>query len=1130
MSLQFIFGNSGSGKSQYLYHYIIKESMEHPKTNYLVIVPEQFTMQTQKDLCMAHPRHGIMNIDVLSFARLSHRIFEETGRGTKMILDDEGKNLIIRKIAGQYEDDLKVLKGNLKKQGYISEVKSVISEFTQYGIGFNELDGFLETLDPECYLSYKLQDIRKVYEGFESYLADRYITKEELLDVLSEAVPESQILKDSVVVLDGFTGFTPVQNRLLGELMKVCSKVVLTVEMDQREDPFSYQHPYQLFAMSKQMVTSLVKIAGENRVTVDNSIFLYEKPVARFQKNPMMGFLEEELFRYSGKKYGKKDGGKEQSISLHVTKTPREEAEFVAASIRKIVREKNYRYRDIGVIVSDMNTYADYLEKQCADYEIPIFMDHKKSILLNAYVEYVRSLLTMIEQNFSYPSVFRFLRTGMSGFTREEVDRLENYVIALGIRGYKKWQSAWVRRTAEVGEESLAQLNHLRVQFVEKIDGLVTILKKRSKTVKDVTLAVYDFLCQEKLQEKIEKTEQQFQEAGELALAKEYSQIYRILMDLFDKFVELLGEEKISLKEYCELLDAGLEEAKVGVIPPSLDQVVVGDVQRTRLNHLKVLFFVGANDVFLPGKLGQSGLLSERDREQFTSRNIALSPGTKEKTYIQKFYLYLNLTKPSERLILSFSKVSGEGKSLRPAYVIQDLQRMFPGLVVEDEEKRSLLERELTWKRGEKELAAGIRDRAHGVSDEWKELYTWYRNHVVDPKDVTRFLDAAFYRKKKEQLSEETAQELYGDLSRTSVTRLERFANCAYAHFLSYGLRLSEREQYSFEAMDLGNLAHQAMERFARKLESLQLDWAKVSKELQEQLIEESVEESILDYGNTVLYSSARNEYMITRLKQLIRRSVWALTKQVEGGDFRPSRFEMKFGSGKIDRIDLCKEDGTIYVKVIDYKTGLKNFDLLSLYHGLQMQLPVYMNAALEVIRRTHPENEVVPAGIFYYKMRDPFVEKIKDDRELEAKLLDTLKLDGLINGETAVLNHLERNLSGSSVLHPFGYKKSGELTVASKVLSEGSFCEILEYTKEKEQELKQFMVSGKVAPEPYALGTDSGCDYCAFRDICGFDVTLDGYEYHNLEKYKSEEVIQMIHQHLEEKRNENLDETGGEA
>ena len=217
MGLQFIFGNSGAGKSSYLYQTVIEESLEHPTEKYLVLVPEQFTMQTQKDLCMAHPRHGIMNIDVLSFVRLSHRVFEELGCETKQVLDDEGKNLILRKIAGNYEDDLKVLKGNLKKQGYISEVKSVISEFTQYGIGFDVLDTFLETLEPESYLAYKLRDIRKLYEGFEAYLADRYITKEEILDLLSSMAAKSKILKNSVVALDGFTGFTPVQVRLLGE-------------------------------------------------------------------------------------------------------------------------------------------------------------------------------------------------------------------------------------------------------------------------------------------------------------------------------------------------------------------------------------------------------------------------------------------------------------------------------------------------------------------------------------------------------------------------------------------------------------------------------------------------------------------------------------------------------------------------------------------------------------------------------------------------------------------------------------------------------------------------------------------------------------------------------------------------
>ena len=628
MSLQFIFGNSGSGKSHYLYQQIVEESIRHPEKNYLVLVPEQFTMQTQKDLCMAHPRGGIMNIDVLSFGRLAHRVFEETGKERQPILDDEGKNLVLRKIAGNYEDELTVLKGNLKKQGYISEVKSVISEFTQYGIDFEQLDSFMEGLNPESYLYYKLKDIRKVYEGFEDYLRDKYITKEELLDVLSQTVPEVKMLKDSVIAMDGFTGFTPVQNRLIGELLKVCDKIMLTVEIDRREDPFVYKHPYQLFALSKQMVTSLTEVAQEVRVEIDEPVWLCKNPSYRFKENPEMAFLEEELFRYSRRKYS---GEKMRSISLHEVHTPQEEAQYVAEEIRRLVREEGYRYREIAVIASDLSTYADALEKACDRYEIPVFMDHKKSILLNSFVEYLRSLLVMVEQNYTYESVFRYLRTSLCGFTRDEVDRLENYCLALDLKGFKKWDQVWVRKTPMTTKEELEELNHLRMRFVEKLTPLHTVLKKRKKTVKEITLAVYEYLVQEKIQEQLAELEQKFQEDGELALAKEYAQIYRIVLELFDKFVELLGEEEIPLKEYCELLDAGLEEAKVGVIPPSLDQVVIGDMERTRIKNIRALFFVGANDTLLPGNAGARGLLSERDRKQFQEKKMNLSPGPKEK-------------------------------------------------------------------------------------------------------------------------------------------------------------------------------------------------------------------------------------------------------------------------------------------------------------------------------------------------------------------------------------------------------------------------------------------------------------------------------------------------------------------
>lgn len=1114
MSLQFIFGNSGSGKSHCLYQNIIEQSIRYPEKNYLVLVPEQFTMQTQKDLCLMHPRGGIMNIDVLSFGRLAHRVFEEVGQDNRTVLDDEGKNLILRKIAGNYEDELTVLKGNLKKQGYISEVKSVISEFTQYGVDFERLDEFMDSISPDSYLYYKLKDIRKVYEGFEDYLSEKYITKEEMLDVLSDAVPRSNILKGSIVAMDGFTGFTPVQDRLLGELLKVCDKVMITVEMDEREDPFVYRHPYQLFALSKQMVTSLVKIARDTKTEMEDPVYLYQKPPKRFEHNAELAFLESELFRYSGNQYLREDepgderSGYEGAVSIHEARNPRAEAQYVAEGIRYLVREKGYRYRDVAVITADMNVYADALEKACGMFDIPVFMDHKKSILLNAFVEYLRSLLAMAEENFTYDSVFRFLRTGLCGFTDEEVDRMENYCLALGIKGYKKWQQAWVRQTSEAGEAELQEVNHLRVRFVEKIQNLVFVLKQRKKTVRDVTLAVYEFISEEKMQEQLSEMEQKFQEKGELALAKEYAQIYRIVLELFDKFVELLGDEQISLKEYCDLLDAGLEEAKVGVIPPSLDQVVIGDVERTRIKNIKALFFVGANDTLLPGNASARGILSERDREQFLKGDIALSPGPKEEAYIQKFYLYMNLTKPSEYLYLSWSKVSGDGKSLRPAYLISDIRRLFPGLRTVDEEKRAMAETELTRKTGILKAAEGIRDRRSGVDGDWKELYTWFWRDDKSKETLEEILDAGFLRREYPELGPERAKQLYPDPDRVSVTRMEQFASCAYAHFLSYGLRLSDRAEYSFEAMDLGNIAHQSLERFSRKADREKMRWEDLPEELRDELIDESVEESVIDYGNTVLFSSARNEYMIARIKRLIRRSVWALTKQLEKGDFVPGGYEMKFGSGKIDRIDICEDDEGVYVKVTDYKTGMKSFDITALYHGLQMQLPVYLNAALAVEKRKYPDKEIIPAGIFYYRIQDPVVDRKESDEDVEKSILKELRLDGLVNGDEKVISHLERNLIGSSLLIPVGRNKDGTLSKNSRALPGDTFRAVLKYAQEKEKKICAEIRAGEVSAAPYEMGGDTGCDYCVYRDICGFDIRIEGCKYRRLEKYSMEEVI----------------------
>lgn len=1105
MPLKFVFGPSGSGKSSYLYQHVIQESMKYPERNYIVLVPEQFTMQTQKDLVMMHERKGIMNIDVLSFARLAYRVFEETGGGGLPVLDDEGKNLILRKIAGDYESELKMLGGHMKKQGYISEVKSVISEFTQYDIGEDEIERVMESAGESSRLYYKLADIRLLYRGFTDYLQEKYITKEELLDVLSCEVEKSERLKNSTVVLDGFTGFTPVQDRLLGELMRHCREVIVTVTMDRRGNPYVYEHPYQLFALSKQMVTSLLQIAKQNKIPVEEPVELYDHVPWRFKEQEALAFLEKHLFRYGAGAYEKE----QEQVKLHLAKNPREEAYAVAEQVRRMMREDRYRLRDIGVIVSDMDVYADHLKQAFIKYDIPFFMDHKRSILLNSFVEYIRSVLHMAEQSFSYESVFRFLRTNLAGFTYEEIDELENYVIGLGIKGYKHWQEKWTRKLRGMAQEDLDKMNHYRRQLVEKVDGLIYVLRQRRKTVADITRAIYEFMVQENIQVRLAEQEELFKAKGELALAREYAQIYRIVIELFDKFVELLGDEQVSLSEYCKLLDAGLEEARVGVIPPEVDQVVIGDMQRTRLKDIKALLFAGANDVYLPGALLRTGLLSELDREKFAREKLTLSAGGKEKAYVQKFYLYLNLTKPSEKLDIYYSKVSADGKSVRPSYLIQELQKLFPKLKVRDEE-RYLKEQELTENIGFDRMIREFVQKRHETDGAWCELYNWYKKNPKWQEKVERFLEAGYYRKPLDALTEEAAKRLYGEEFETSITRMERFAVCAFSHFLTYGLGLREREEYDFQAADLGNVCHRALERFSYKVEREAGDWLKLTEEKRKQYVEESVEEAIADYGNSILYSSSRNAYLIVRMKRMLEKTVWALTKQLAAGDFKPSAYELRFANGKIDRVDTCEDGDCVYVKVIDYKTGSKSFDVTALYHGLQLQLMVYMDAALQMEQKKHPEKEILPAGVFYYRIQDPLIDRPKEGEEQES-ILKELKPDGMISLEKEVLEHLDHCMVGESSVIPVKYNKNGSLSKSSKAASAQDFYLMMKYAVNKVEEIRQKILSGDVKVNPYRRGTETSCDYCSYRQICGFDTKMEGYRYREIEAMSVDKVIQAM-------------------
>lgn len=1110
MSLRFIFGNSGSGKSHYLFEHVITESIKFSERKYIVLVPEQFTLQTQRELVLRHPRHGIMNIDVLSFARLALRVLEENGEDGRIVLDDEGKNLILRKIAGKLEPDLKVLRGKLKKPGYISEVKSVISEFAQYNISPADIDEMKKAAGEQSYLGYKLGDIQLIYQAFEEFLAEKYVTQEEILDLLCQVVCRSQILKDATIVLDGFTGFTPVQNKVLREMLKYCRSVEVTVTCDKRENPYILEDKYQLFAMSKQMVTSLVQIAKEEQIPIEEAVELYSNPVYRFKDAPVLAHLEQNIFRTKRKCFN----GEQENIHIYEAKNPKDEILLAAQKIRHLVRTKGWRYSDIAVITGDMNIYGDEIEHVFANYQIPVFMDYKRSVLLNPFVEYIRSLLDMAEKNFTSESVIRFLRTELVGFSRTEVDILENYIRALGIKGYKRWQEKWIRRGKNTTEEELEFLNGLRVRFVETVDEMILTLKQKRKTVRDVSEALYRFFVKEGIQKKIKEQEDAFTEQGELALAKEYAQIYKVVLELFDKFVSLLGDENISVSEYAKLLEAGMEDARIGVIPPGVDEVVVGDIERTRLKDVKALILLGVNDTLIPGSVMTGGLLSERDKSKFEENGITLAPGAKEKAYIQKFYLYLHMTKPTEQLILTFSRVSSEGKSIRPANLISELRKLFSHMPVKAVEVLEADEMELVPKEGKNLLVKGLREYASIERENWQQLYRWFVQQEEWKEEIQTLVDASMYKKPEDALTRETARRLFGERD-ISVSRAEKFAACAYLHFLDYGLQVKEREEYQFQALDFGTVVHLALEKYAHKVELNGSVWEDVDEEQQKMWIEEAVDESIVDYNNTLLYSSARNAYMIPRMKRLMGRTIWAMTKQLKHGEFHPDGHEIEFESGKIDRIDICESGDEIYVKIIDYKTGKTEFDMTAFYHGLQIQLVIYMGEALELEKKKHPGKKTIPAGIFYYHIKDPIVDKIVNSEMISEAILKKIRLDGIVNREEAIVRKLDGMMGASSNVIPVDTTSKG-YTKATKVLGTEEFEDVIRFAKNQKMKLQNQMKSGYVDANPYQMGAETKCEYCKYKHICGFDEQIEGYEYRQLERMPWERVVKKIKNQME--------------
>lgn len=1141
MSLRFYFGSSGAGKSTKVYEEIIRRSMEEEKRQFLIIVPDQFTMQTQKELVRLHERGGIMNIDVLSFGRLAHRILEEVGGGGIPVLDDTGKSLVLRKVAAVQKEKLQILGGHLDKQGYIHEVKSAISEFMQYGIGSKELDKLIQFSDSRRALSYKLADLKLLYESFLTYIRDQFITTEETMDILQESLHKSKIVKNSVVVFDGFTGFTPIQYRVMGELMHFAKEVIVTITIGSEENPFQMDGEQKLFYLSKKTVGSLTALAQKEGIERGADVTIKgDMENSRFGNNPCLAHLEKQLFRYPIKPFEKET---RECLTLFEASDPKEEIRQTALKILELIRKKGYCYRDIAVITGNMDSYAAHIEAVFEETEIPFFLDRTRGIVCNPFVEYIRSVFEMLMKDFSYESVFRYLRSGMTDFSIEEVDELENYVIAAGIRGKSKWSKGFSRRIQGMGEdlEPLEGLNRMRETMMTQLQP---VLSAKPKTAGDYVEALYDFLTANEAEQKLHAFEQVFQEQNEPAKAKEYGQIYRLVMDLLNQIYTLIGGEAMTAQEFLDILNAGFGEIEVGTIPQNVDRVLIGDMERTRLKEIKALFFVGVNDGNIPKNNSKGGIISDMDREFLNQSDWELAPTPRQQMFIQRFYLYLNMTKPKERLYLSYAKVMNDGKASRPSYLIDTLKSLYPGLFVEVPQNLPVQEQILLKAQGMTYLAELFREFAEGFLDKEQEkifysIYTAYRREETDGKELKQLEDAAFFRYLNIHISRVAARAVYGKILENSVSRLETFAACAYAHFLQYGLSLKEREEFGFESVDMGNVFHECLQRFSEGLKDSPYTWFTFPPEYGTERISSLMDTVAAEYGSTVLYSDERSMYAVTRMKRILSRTVSTLQNQLLQGSFTPTDYELNFRQvmdleevnialskeeqmrlrGRIDRVDTWEENDRIYVKIVDYKSGGRQFDLVALYYGLQLQLVVYMNAAMQNLKQKHPEKEVVPAALLYYHVEDPAVEMDAPmtPEEINEKLLLELRMNGVVNGDARVIEGLDRTFVEKSTVIPVEKKKDGSLGARSSCMSTEELSSLFAYTNQKIKRTGRQILDGEIAVNPYEKGGKNACTYCSFQGVCGFDNRLPGYQKRELASMTREAVWEKIREEIPE-------------
>lgn len=1150
MSLRFVYGRSGSGKTRFCLNEI-KSDIFGGATNPLVLlVPEQFTLQAERNLIDVLETGGILKTEVLSFRRMAFRIFNDVGGITYPHIHSAGKSMIIYRILDKMRDSFKVFSKSADQKGFVNTLSTLITEFKRYNISPMALEEASRALKNDSPLKEKLIELNSIYAVFEKTITERYRNSDDDLTLASEKLNYTSLYDGAKIWIDGFAGFTPQEYSMIVSLLPKAVRVNVILCADTLEGAGITDGTDVFFAV-KQAYRKLISSAKEMDIKIDSAVYLGKESLFRFKESPELFHLEQNINAYPYRIYHHKT----RDVSLFSAVNIFSEIEAAARDIVRLCRDRGLRYRDIALVVRNLATYERAIEVVFADYDIPFFIDRKIEITNHPLVRLILSMLDIFNENWSYEAVFRYLKTGLAGVHRGSIDRLENYVLACGIRG-SRWTSSqdWNMKPGLIpgdknfGDEDriLREINQVRYDICTPLLEFRKKTKGRKKA-SEICSALYDFLLAIGVPERMETNIDQFRKSGKLNLANEYSQVWNIVMEVFDQVVEVMGDETFGIERFSNILKIGLGEYKVGLIPAALDQVLVGSVERSKSHEVKALYILGANDGIFPYAAAEEGILSDIERTLLDNAGIKLASDTRVKAFDEQFIVYRALTTAGGYLRLSWPIADHEGRAMRPSMIISRLRRLFPAIT----ESSNILKpqsdaEEMNLVTGKsptfKQMVSVLRQRADGkdIHILWPEVYRWFARQVEWQQRCQSARFAFNYKNLAHSVGRDKISLLYGDPTYSSVSRLEKYASCPFSYYLQYGLEAKERKIYHLSPPDVGTFMHTVIESFSRQVVDQNISWRQFDREWCMEKVSQIVDEMLAKMQGAGLSGSKRYTALILRLKRVISRAVWLIAEHIRRSNFNPIGYEIDFGeggnfqsitiqlesgkkiflTGRIDRADALKTREGTYLRIIDYKSGDKEFKLSDVYNGLQVQLIAYLDAIWENSGK-EIDRPILPGGVFYFRIDDPMIKsngKISKE-EIEMAIMKKLKMKGLLLADVKIIREMDNSIEGNSLIIPARINK-GDVLGKSSAASLEQFLILRLYVRKLLKQFCEEIVKGNVSLKPYKKKQITSCKYCGFSAVCQFDTAREENTYKQLTDQEDEEIWRLLYDGYDEGKN----------